>query len=257
MQKLFGKLNSKMVIIGTVSAIVVVLCVVGIIIGVNSKNNKSSNETGNNKNVAVETTTVKETQTNKSTEGSKDVALSTENVTEEAATEKASENVAEEAKAEENNVAENDASAGNNNSSNSQQEYNEPDTEAPATPSPEPSPEPDPEPSPSPEPSPEPDTPQEDHIVYKADGSIDLNESYWVKSTDASRAIGKSKEFQTLMGKYYNQYGGDNIHFSIQRISTATPGIYCVYDYSYFCTLFNDKNQIVHFYFNGSEFVEK
>ena len=24
-----------------------------------------------------------------------------------------------------------------------------------------------------------------------------------------------------------------------------------------FCTLFNDKNQIVHFTFNGSEFVEK
>ena len=33
MQKLFGKLNSKMAIIGTVSAIAVVLCIVGIVIG--------------------------------------------------------------------------------------------------------------------------------------------------------------------------------------------------------------------------------
>ena len=111
-------------------------------------------------------------------------------------------------------------------------------------------------PSPSPEPTPEPDTPQEDHIVYKSDGSIDLNESYWVKDSEAMRTIGNSKEYQTLMGKYYNQYGGNNIHFSIQRISTSS-GTYCVYDYSYFCTLFNDKNQRIHFTFNGSEFVEK
>lgn len=241
MQNLFKKFNSKIVIIGIVSAIVVILCVVGVVIGVNSKNSKESNKTKNDKKVELETTSIKETQTNKNTEESMDTALSTENVTEESDTEEASENVTEEA--EENNGVEDNDSAGRDNGSNSQQEYNEQVTEAPATP--------------SPEPSPEPATPQEDHIVYKADGSIDLNESYWVKSTDASRAIGKSKEFQSLMGKYYNQYGGNNIHFSIQRISSSTSGTYCVYDYSYFCTLFNDKNQIVHFTFNGSEFVEK
>ena len=250
MQNLFKKFNSKIVIIGIVSAIVVILCVVGVVIGVNSK---ESNKTKNDKKVELETTSIKETQTNKNTEESMDTALSTENVTEESDTEEASENVTEEA--EENNGVEDNDSAGRDNGSNSQQEYNEQVTEAPATPSPEPSPEQ--APGPSPEPSPEPATPQEDHIVYKADGSIDLNESYWVKSTDASRAIGKSKEFQSLMGKYYNQYGGNNIHFSIQRISSSTSGTYCVYDYSYFCTLFNDKNQIVHFTFNGSEFVEK
>lgn len=253
MQNMFKKFNSKIVIIGIVSAIVVILCVVGIVTGVNSKNTKESNKTKNDKKVELETTSIKETQTNKNTEESMDTALSTENVTEESDTEEASENVTEEA--EENNVVEDNDSAGRDNGSNSQQEYNEQVTEAPATPSPEPSPEQ--APGPSPEPSPEPATPQEDHIVYKADGSIDLNESYWVKSTDASRAIGKSKEFQSLMGKYYNQYGGNNIHFSIQRISSSTSGTYCVYDYSYFCTLFNDKNQIVHFTFNGSEFVEK
>lgn len=241
MRNLFKKLNSKIVIIVVVSAIVVILCVVGVVIGVNSKNSKESNKTKNDKKVELETTSIKETQTNKNTEESMDTALSTENVTEESDTEKADENVTEEA--EENNVVEDNDSAGKDTGSNSQQEYNEQDTEAPATP--------------SPEPSPEPDTPQEDHIVYKADGSIDLNESYWVKDTKAMKAIGNSKEFQSLMGKYYNQYGGNNIHFSIQRISSSTSGTYCVYDYSYFCTLFNDKNQRVHFTFNGSEFVEK
>lgn len=244
MQKLFGKLNSKMAIIGIVSAIVVVLCIVGIVIGVNSKNNKSSNETENDKNVAVETTTVKETQTNKSTEGSKAAELSTENVTEEAATEKAGENVTEEAKAEENNVAENDASAGNNNSNNSQQNYNEPDTEAPATPSPEP----------RPEPQPEPETEVvEDHIVYKPDGSIDLNESYWGRA-GASKEIGKSNEFQALMAKYYSIYG-ENAKFSISRVG-GHQKIFNVYSYSYSCKITNTGERIK-FEFNGKEFVEK
>lgn len=253
MQKLFGKLNSKMAIIGTVSAIVVVLCIVGIVIGVNSKNNKSSNETGNDKNVVVETTTVKETQTNKSTEGSKATELSTENVTEEAATEKASENVTEEAKAEENNVVENDASAGNNNSSNSQQKYNEPDTEAPATPSPEPTPEPDPEPSPSPEPSPEPDTPQEDHIVYKSDGSIDLNESYWVNRKDAFLAINNSKEMNDFKNYIIKKYNF-NSEYVIHMNSGGRHSTWNVYDFTYHLRY---ADQVIHFYFNGSEFVEK
>ena len=223
---------------------------------VNSKNNKSSNETGNNKNVAVETTTVKETQTNKSTEGSKAAELSTENVTEEAATEKASENVTEEAKAEENNVAENDASAGKNknNSSNSQQEYNEPDTEAPATPSPESSLEPDPEPSPSPEPSPEPDIPQEDHIVYKSDGSIDLNESYWVNRKDAFLAINNSKEmnsFKNYINKKYNYNGGYTTDVSYG----GKHSTWNVYDFSYH--IIKSDNPVIFFYFNCSEFVEK
>ena len=241
MQKLFGKLNSKMAIIGTVSAIVVVLCVVGIIIGVNSKNNKSSNETGNNKNVAVETTTVKETQTNKSTEGSKAAELSTENVTEEAATEKAGENVTEEAKAEENNIAENDASAANNNSSNSQQGYNEPDTEAPATPSPEP----------SPEPSLEPDTPLEDHIVYKSDGSIDLNESYWVNRRDAISNITDSNEMEKFVKQKSDYIEGYSTHMTYSR----NHKVWNVYDFTY--KILYNNGMVLNFEFNGSEFVEK
>ena len=218
---------------------------------VNSKNNKSSNETGNNKNVAVETTTVKETQTNKSTEGSKAAELSTENVTEEAATEKAGENVTEEAKAEENNIAENDASAANNNSSNSQQGYNEPDTEAPATPSPEPSPEPDPEPSPSPEPSPEPDTPQEDHIVYKADGSIDLNESYWVNRRDAISNITDSNEMEKFVKQKSDYIEGYSTHMTY----SSNHKVWNVYDFTY--KILYNNGMVLNFEFNGSEFVEK
>ena len=207
---------------------------------VNSKNNKSSNETGNNKNVAVETTTVKETQTNKSTEGSKAAELSTENVTEEAATEKAGENVTEEAK-EENNVAENDASAGKNNSSNSQQGYNEPDTEAPATPSPEP----------SPEPSLEPDTPLEDHIVYKSDGSIDLNESYWVNRRDAISNITDSNEMEKFVKQKSDYIEGYSTHMTYSR----NHKVWNVYDFTY--KILYNNGMVLNFEFNGSEFVEK
>lgn len=250
MQNLFKKFNSKIVIIGIVSAIVVILCVVGIVAGVNSKNTKESNKTKNDKKVELETSSIKETQTNKNTEESMDTALSTENMTEESDTEEASENVTEEA--EENNVVADNDSAGKDNGSNSQQEYNEQATEAPATPSPEPSPEQ--APSPSPEPTPEPDTPQEDHIVYKADGSIDLNESYWVKGT-ASTAISKSNEFQALMAKYYNIYG-ENASFHITKVGTSQNNIINVYSYSYRCKILNTGDTI-RFIFNGSEFVEK
>ena len=117
MQNLFKKSNSKIVIIGIVSAIVVILCVVGVVIGVNSKNSKESNKTKNGKKVELETTSIKETPTNKNTEESMDTALSTENMTEESDTEEASENVTEEAQ--ENNVVEDNDSAGKDNGSNS------------------------------------------------------------------------------------------------------------------------------------------
>lgn len=250
MRNLFKKLNSKIVIIVVVSAIVVILCVVGVVIGVNSKNSKESNKTKNDKKVELETTSIKETQTNKNTEESMDTALSTENVTEESDTEEASENVTEEA--EENNVVEDNDSAGKDNGSNSQQEYNEQVTEAPATPSPEPSPEQ--APGPSPEPSPEPATPQEDHIVYKADGSIDLNESYWVNKMDAYSVIYNSKEmndFKNYINKKYNYNGGCVTHMNY----SGRHNTWSVYDFIYFITKSN--NQDIDFYFNGSEFVEK
>ena len=225
MRNLFKKLNSKIVIIGIVSTVVVILCVVGVVIGVNSKNSKESNKTKNDKKVELETTSIKETQTNKNTEESMDTALSTENVTEEAATEKAGENVTEEAKEEENNVAENDASAGNNNSSNSQQNYNEPDT------------------------------PQEDHIVYKSDGSIDLNESYWVNRKDAINAIRNSVEAQNFIQYTRKKY--NCTHAIKNGMSYAGKSdIWNVYSFTYYN--FCDECSFRLFgYFNGSEFVEK
>lgn len=252
MQNLFKKFNSKIVIIGIVSVIVVILCVVGIVTGVNSKNTKESNKTKNDKKVELETSSIKETQTNKNTEESMDTALSTENMTEESDTEEASENVTEEA--EENNVVEDNDSAGKDNGSNSQQEYNEQVTEAPATPSPEPSPEQ--APGPSPEPSPEPTTPQEDHIVYKADGSIDLNESYWIKSTNAMSIIGNSNEIQDALDYTRAKYNcNDRIKLNMPY-AAGQNNIWTVNSFSYYISC-NKCNFKLSFYFNGSEFVEK
>ncbi len=252
MQNLFKKFNSKIVIIGIVSAIVVILCVVGIVTGVNSKNTKESNKTKNDKKVELETSSIKETQTNKNTEESMDTALSTENMTEESDTEEASENVTEEA--EENNVVADNDSADKDNGSNSQQEYNEQVTEAPATPSPEPSPEQ--APSPSPEPSPEPATPQEDHIVYKSDGSIDLNESYWIKSTNAMSIIGNSNEIQDALDYTRAKYNcNDRIKLNMPY-AAGQNNIWTVNSFSYYISC-NKCNFKLSFYFNGSEFVEK
>ena len=245
MQNLFKKSNSKIVIIGIVSAIVVILCVVGVVIGVNSKNSKESNKTKNGKKVELETTSIKETPTNKNTEESMDTALSTENMTEESDTEEASENVTEEAQ--ENNVVEDNDSAGKDNGSNSSQEYNEQVTEAPATPSPEQAP------GPSPEPSPEPDTPQEDHIVYKPDGSIDLNQSYWVNKRDAFLTINNSKEMNDFKNYIIKKYNF-NSEYVIHMNSGGRHNTWNVYDFTYHLRY---ENQVIHFYFNGSEFVEK
>lgn len=251
MRNLFKKLNSKIVIIVGVSAIVVILCVVGVVIGVNSKNSKESNKTKNDKKVELETSSIKETQTNKNTEESMDTALSTENVTEESDTEEASENVTEES--EENNVVEDNDSAGKDNGGNSQQEYKEQVTEAPATPSPEPSPEQ--APGSSPEPSPEPATPQEDHIVYKPDGSINLNESYWVNRKDAINAIRNSVEAQNFIQYTRKKY--NCTHAIKNGMSYAGKSdIWNVYSFTYYN--FCDECSFRLFgYFNGSEFVEK
>lgn len=118
----------------------------------------------------------------------------------------------EEAKAEENNAAENNNLAGDNSGNNLQHEYNEPEAEAPATPAPEPQPEPAPIPNPDPKPQPDPEPEVvEDHVVYKPDGSIDLNESYWANRKDALKAIKESSElssFKKYISKKYNWTNG-------------------------------------------------
>ena len=102
--------------------------------------------------------------------------------------------------------------AGDNSGNNLQQEYNEPEAEAPATPAPEPQPEPAPIPNPDPKPQPDPEPEVvEDHVVYKPDGSIDLNESYWANRKDALKAIKESSElssFKKYISKKYNWTNG-------------------------------------------------
>jgi DNA mismatch repair ATPase MutL len=145
---------------------------------------------------------------------------------------------------------------------NNEQNYNDENNSAektnytsPEIQEPEPQPEPTPIPNPEPEPQPDPEPEVvEDHIVYKPDGSIDLNESYWVKGT-ASTAISKSNEFQALMAKYYNIYG-ENASFHITKVGTSQNNIINVYSYSYRCKILNTGDTI-RFIFNGSEFVEE
>ena len=121
-------------------------------------------------------------------------------------------------------------------------------------PEPQPEPTPIPAPEPKPEPQPEPETEVvEDHIVYKPDGSIDLNESYWV-SGNASEEIGKSNEFQALMAKYYSIYR-ENVKFQIYRVG-GYQKIFNVYSFSYLCKITN-TGEVIKFQFNGSEFVEE
>ena len=277
--KKFNFKNPRFLII-LVSALVIVL-ISGLAFGICTKYNKNNTKEAETEYVNKESETKKndsekslvpniESSTKQTTEEITTESESEENTSEEASTEEitteseSEENTSEEASTEEivasnnennyndnsyseNNYSDNSSSNNENqNNDDSNNSNNENDNSSNSEPSYNP---------PSNEPSN--DTPQEDHIVYKSDGSIDLNESYWIKDLEAMEAIGKSKEYQSLMGKYYNQYGGNNIHFSIQRISTSKSGTYCVYDCSYFCTLFNDKNQRIRFIFNGSEFVEK
>lgn len=163
----------------------------------------------------------------------------------------------EEAKAEENNAAENNNLAGDNSGNNLQQEYNEPEAEAPATPAPEPQPEPAPIPNPDtkPQPDPEPEV-VEDHVVYKPDGSIDLNESYWANRKDALKAIKESSElssFKKYISKKYNWTNG-----SVTQIGQGGQNDkWNVYSFSYHIEEKGNYSNFIRFEFNGKEFVEK
>lgn len=111
-----------------------------------------------------------------------------------------------------------------------------------------------PEPSYTP-PSNEPsnDTPKEDHIVYKSDSSINLNESYWVNVDDAIMSILNSNEmknFKEYIEQKYN-YNGD---YSTNMNFGGKHDTWNVYDFYYFI---KKSDKFINFYFNGSEFIEK
>lgn len=148
-------------------------------------------------------------------------------------TEKSDENVMEEAKSEENNAAENNNLADDNSGNNLQQEYNEPE----------------------PKPNPEPEV-VEDHVVYKPDGSIDLNESYWANRKDALKAIKESSElssFKKYISKKYNWTNG-----SVTQIGWGGQNDkWNVYSFSYHIEEKGNYSNFIRFEFNGKEFVEK
>lgn len=184
----------------------------------------------------VEGDTLQTEQASTEAVDSDNAGYDTKNEAEEADAEKSDENVIKEAKAEENNAAENNNLAGDNSGNNSQQGY-----------------------KPGPvildkDPTPEPEG-GEDHIVYKPDGSIDLNESYWKNRDDALKAIRESQELNTFIkytSKKYNWTNG-----SVTNMGwSGKNNKWDVYSYSYLIREKGSSNNIK-FEFNGKEFVEK
>ena len=261
--------NNKKVCISVISGIVIIIVIIAaIVIKISSVNNSGQNDdavalnnqssetisdnktkemmsdenmTTKDSNLAdsaetVEGDTLQTEQASTEAVDSDNAGYDTKNEAEEADAEKSDENVIKEAKAEENNAAENNNLAGDNNGNNSQQGY-----------------------KPGPvildkDPTPEPEG-GEDHIVYKPDGSIDLNESYWKNSDDALKAIEESPELNTFIKytpKKYNWTNG-----SITNMGwSGKNNKWNVYSYSY---LIREKGSSdnIKFEFNGKEFVEK
>lgn len=265
--KKFNFKNPRSLII-LVSALVVVL-ISGLTFGICTKYNKKNTKEAETEYVNKESET-KKNDLEKSLISN--IESSTEQITEEITTESESEeNTTEEASIEEIVASDNEINASNNennyndnsynennysdnsssnnedqnNNDDSNSSNNENDNSSNSEPSYNP---------PSNEPSN--DTPQEDHIVYKSDGSIDLNESYWVKSTNAMSIIGNSNEIQDALDYTRAKYNcNDRIKLNMSY-AAGRNNIWTVNSFSYYISC-NKCNFKLSFYFNGSEFVEK
>lgn len=263
--KKFNFKNPRTLII-LVSAFIVVVLILGLIFGICTKYNKNNTKEAETEYVSKESETKKndsekslvnniESSTEQTTEEITTENDSKENTTEEASTEEIiasdneiinsnNENNYNDNSYNENNYSDNSSSNNEdqNNNDDSNSSNNENDNSSNSEPSYNP---------PSNEPSN--DTPQEDHIVYKSDGSIDLNESYWVNRRDADSIIYNSKEmndFKNYINKKYNCNGGYVTHMNY----SGRHNTWSVYDFTYHLKC---GSQVIHFYFNGSEFVEK
>lgn len=94
---------------------------------------------------------------------------------------------------------------------------------------------------------------QEDHVVYKADGSIDLNQSYWVKGVDASRNCRNSKEMNEFKEYIAKKFQEINYYF---QTGWGGKGPFSVYDLN-FDVLNHDTHEfLISFHFDGTKFVE-
>lgn len=99
----------------------------------------------------------------------------------------------------------------------------------------------------------EPTQPQEDHVVYKADGTIDLNQSYWMKAHDASNYCYNSNEMKEFKSYISEKFKGINWYI---HSPSSGDGPFSVYDL-YWQVADRDKHEtLVDFHFDGSKFVE-
>ena len=171
--------------------------------------------------------------------------VSTESTTNEATSKEESDSQIEESEEVQTEYVANEQ---NYNENNSVEKTNYTDSE---TQKPEPQPEPTPVPTPDPEPQPE---VVEDYIVYKSDGSIDLNESYWVTVKSAHTSISQSKEYQDYKIRCCEEYGYNNVRFTAQCMNPDNKIV--VNSFIYHCKVYN-TGELITYYFDGNNFVKK
>lgn len=95
--------------------------------------------------------------------------------------------------------------------------------------------------------------PKEDHVVYKADGSIDLNQSYWAEGGDASKNCRNSKEMNEFKEYIAKKFQEINYYF---QTGWGGKGPFSVYDLN-FDVLNHDTHEfLISFHFDGTKFVE-
>lgn len=95
--------------------------------------------------------------------------------------------------------------------------------------------------------------PQEDHVVYKADGSIDLNQSYWAEGGDASDYCLYSKEmneFEEYLSKKFQ-----DINYYVHA-GYGGKGPFSVYDLYFYVSNRDTHKRLINFHFDGTKFVE-
>lgn len=95
--------------------------------------------------------------------------------------------------------------------------------------------------------------PQEDHVVYKADGSIDLNQSYWAEGGAAAMNCSSSKEMKEFKEYVAKKFQEINYYFNA---SYGGKGPFSVYDLHWYVSNRDTHEDLIRFHFDGTKFVE-
>lgn len=95
--------------------------------------------------------------------------------------------------------------------------------------------------------------PKEDHVVYKADGSIDLNQSYWAEGGDAAKNCSNSKEMKEFKEYVAKKFQGINYYFTAPY---GGKGPFSVYDLCWHILNYDTREKLIDFHFDGTKFVE-